>query len=121
MGHEGEVTIDQAHRGYSIASDASGYSSPNPLFMKYTPDAQGYFSGQTGYGYRSIETFVQAAHEIRLGQAQPADFNSKLATAQDTLWVTAILEAGRKSLDSGGHRVLIELHPENDRVTLTVA
>lgn len=121
MGHEGEVTIDQAHRGYSLASDASGYSSPNPLFMKYTPDAQGYFSGQTGYGYRSIEAFVQAAHEIRLGLAQPADFNSKLATAQDTLWVTAILEAGRKSLDSGGQRVLIELHPEDDRVTLIVA
>ena len=60
LGQKGEVQIDQAHRGYSLATDTAGFSSPNPLFMKYTPDAQGYFSGQCGYGYRSIEAFVDA-------------------------------------------------------------
>jgi D-galacturonate reductase len=34
---QGEVTVDQAHRGYSLATDAEGYRSSNPLFMKYTP------------------------------------------------------------------------------------
>ena len=34
MGHAGEVTVDQAHRGYSVSSDAAGYKSVNPLFMK---------------------------------------------------------------------------------------
>lgn len=26
--------------------------SVNPLFMKYTPDRDGRFAGQSGYGYR---------------------------------------------------------------------
>lgn len=99
MGHGGEVTVDQAHRGYSLATDSSGYASANPLFMKYTPDADGYFAGQSGYGYRSIEDFVQAAAAIRDGKATVASYVGKLATLQETVVVTAILEAGRKSLD----------------------
>jgi D-galacturonate reductase len=51
MGHKGEITIDQAHRGYHMADDNSGYKSVNPLFMKYTP-SDGKFAGQNGYGYR---------------------------------------------------------------------
>jgi D-galacturonate reductase len=90
-----------------LASDAAGYSSLNPLFMKYTPDADGFFSGQMGYGYRSIELFIRAADEIRQGRSQPEEFRGKLATAQETLLVTAILEAGRKSLDTDGREVKI--------------
>ena len=101
MGHQGEVTVDQAHRGYSVATDSDGYASANPLFMKYTPDAGGYFAGQDGYGYRSVSAFVDAANAIRAGQAKPSDFHDKLATAQQTLLVSAILEAGRRSLDEG--------------------
>ncbi len=37
MGHQGEINIDQAHRGYSLATDQAGFNSPNPLFMKFTP------------------------------------------------------------------------------------
>jgi D-galacturonate reductase len=51
MGQKGEITVDQAHRGYTVSSDAEGFKSVNPLFMKYT-STNGYFSGQTGYGYR---------------------------------------------------------------------
>lgn len=29
MSHGGEVTVDQAHRGYSVATDADGYGSAN--------------------------------------------------------------------------------------------
>jgi D-galacturonate reductase len=101
MGHDGEIMIDQAHRGYSIATDASGYASANPLFMKYTPDADGYFVGQTGYGYRSIEAFVNAVQSIRSGASTPADYEGRLATIGTTQVVTAILEAGRRSLDNG--------------------
>lgn len=99
MGQSGEVRVDQAHRGYGMATDAAGYRSPNPLFMKYTPDADGRFAGQSGYGYRSIEAFVDAVREIRAGNAEPADFDRRLATIRDTLPVTQILEAGRASLD----------------------
>ena len=102
MGAKGEVNVDQAHRGYTVATDAEGYRSANPLFMKYEPDVEGRFAGQSGYGYRSIEDFVEAARMIKAGGAKPGDYRDRLATVQDTVWVTAILEAGRKSLDAGG-------------------
>ncbi len=102
LGHDGEVQIDQAHRGYTVATDATGLASVNPLFMKYAPDADGYFAGQDGYGYRSIEDFVNAALAIRAGEASAEDFCGKLATCAETTLVTAILEAGRRSLDDGG-------------------
>lgn len=37
MGQKGEVNVDQAHRGYTVAKDGDGFRSVNPLFMKYTP------------------------------------------------------------------------------------
>tara|TARA_B110000881_G_C18532857_1_gene494111 strand:+ start:70 stop:1224 length:1155 start_codon:yes stop_codon:yes gene_type:complete len=86
--HEGEVRVDQAHRGYDFASDATGYQSPNPLFFRYTPDANGNFAGQTCYGYQSIADFILGHRE-------------NLATIETTRNTTAILEAGRKSLDTG--------------------
>ena len=70
--------------------------------MKYTPDASGHFSGQSGYGYRSIEAFIDAVQSVHNGEAAAADFRNHLATIDDTMLVTAILEAGRRSLDSGG-------------------
>lgn len=108
MAHDGELTVDQAHRGFSVATDQAGLNSANPLFMKYTPDSRGCFAGQSGYGYRSIEDFVKASDAIRQGQAVPGDFDSRLATASDTLLVTAILEAGRRSLESSGRAISID-------------
>ncbi len=107
MGHRGEVTVDQAHRGYTLALDETGYQSANPLFMKYTPDADGRFAGQSGYGYRSIEDFIEAARAIRAGQKTAADFRGKLATAEETALTTAVLEAGRRSLDEDGRVIRI--------------
>ncbi len=121
LGQKGEVQIDQAHRGYSLATDAGGFSSPNPLFMKYTPDAQGYFSGQSGYGYRSIEAFVEAVHQVRSDEARPGDFRGGLATVDDTVLVTAILEAGRRSLDSGGVPHQIEYAATGGAIALSMA
>lgn len=106
-GHEGEIQVDQAHRGYSMANDSTGFSSLNPLFMKYTPDSDGYFAGQSAYGYRSLEVFIDAAREIQAGRARPSDFQTKLATIEDTYAVTAILEAGRQSLDRQGAEVML--------------
>ncbi|MDY0401894.1 Gfo/Idh/MocA family oxidoreductase [Sulfurovum sp.] len=100
MGHKGEVTIDQAHRGYGISTDQHGYKSANPLFMKYTP-RDGKFAGQQGYGYRSIETFVRSADELAEKPSKLAEFKQDLPTIENTLNVTKILEAGRRSLDEG--------------------
>jgi D-galacturonate reductase len=106
-----QLATFQAWAGKS--SDISYYLNShhvdfNPLFMKYTPDANGFFAGQSGYGYRSIEAFLLAAEAVRCGSAEPNDFNGKLATAQDTLLVTAILEAGRRSLDDQGRTLNID-------------
>jgi D-galacturonate reductase len=121
LGQKGEVQVDQAHRGYTLATDTGGFSSLNPLFMKYTPDAQGYFAGQSGYGYRSIEAFVDAVQKIRAGLVKPADFRDRLATVDDTILVTAILEAGRLSLDSGGLTQQIEYADSGNAVAFSVA
>ncbi len=86
--HKGEIRVDQAHRGYDFASDSDGYQSPNPLFFRYPPDAHGRFAGQSSYGYQSIADFILGKRE-------------NLATIETTRNTTAILEAGRQSLDTG--------------------
>jgi len=111
MGQSGEVNVDQAHRGYSTATDEAGYRSVNPLFMKYTP-TDGKFSGQQGYGYRSFEAFIDAAIDINSGRATVESFDHKLATIGTTYRTTAILEAGRLSLDE--NRSVEILYSEDD-------
>lgn len=96
-----EVTVDQAHRGYYVAEDDVGFNSCNPLFIRNKPDSKGRYVGQSCYGYVSFERFVDAANEINQGKAKPEDFNTELPTGIATVQVTAILEAGRKSLDEG--------------------
>lgn len=99
MGQTGEVIVDQAHRGYSLASDAAGFKSLNPLYMRYTP-VDGMFAGQLCYGYRSLEAFVLAA-----AGASP---DATLAGIEGTMLCTAILEAGRRSLDADSAWVVLE-------------
>ncbi len=94
------MNIDQAHRGYHTAVDGVGYRSVNPLFMKYTPSAvDNKFCGQQGYGYRSFEEFIDAATAVNHGHRSVASYDSVLATLGMTFRTTAILEAGRMSLD----------------------
>lgn len=69
--------------------------------MKYTP-TNGQFSGQLGYGYRSFECFLDACIQINNGAATVESFDHQLATIGTTYRTTAILEAGRRSLNSGG-------------------
>ncbi|KAL7551187.1 hypothetical protein ACHAWF_014383 [Thalassiosira exigua] len=102
MGSKGEITVDQAHRGYTVAVDGAPFASSNPLFMKYAP-TDGLFSGQGSYGVRSFECFVDACREVNAGTRTVESFDDgSLATAATTMMGTAILEAGRKSLDADG-------------------
>jgi D-galacturonate reductase len=102
MGTKGEITVDQAHRGMSVAVDESPYGSVNPLFMKYTP-TNGYFSGQSCYGIMTFEVFIDACCEINAGRRTVDSYDDgSLATVGTTLQGTAILEAGRRSLDADG-------------------
>ncbi|KAG8749878.1 hypothetical protein FRC14_001027, partial [Serendipita sp. 396] len=100
MAEKGEINIDQAHRGYDVVVDGEGIAWYNPFYMKYTPSESGHFDGQRGYGYISIEKFVDAAQEVNSGQAKAGDFDGQgFPTIKNTIITTAILHAGRVSLD----------------------
>jgi len=116
MGHSGEIRVNQAKRGYEMSTDTDGFAQLNPMYMKYTSSPSGHFAGQQGYGYRSIEEFVRAAEEVNAGLATCDDISRRdvLATVDTTARVTAMLEAGRMSLDAGGAGVRI-VYPDDVR------
>jgi D-galacturonate reductase len=68
--------------------------------MKYTPSETGHFDGQRGYGYISIDKFIDAARNVNAGLATAADYDTQgFPTIKNTVLTTAILNAGRVSLD----------------------
>ena len=72
----------------------------NPFYMKYVPDEEGNFNGQTGYGYISFEKFVDAVGAFNGGKVTLEKLDERgLPTLKNTIATTAILEAGRRSLD----------------------
>ena len=102
LARDGEVRVDQARRGYEVADDAAQGQLVwyNPFYMRYAPDEDGNFGGQTGYGYASMEKFVDGCRAVNDGSLQPADLDAKgLPTLRNTIATTAILEAGRRSID----------------------
>ncbi|KAG1894828.1 uncharacterized protein F5891DRAFT_1060724 [Suillus fuscotomentosus] len=100
MGSKGDINVDQAHRGYDITVDETGKTWYNPFYMKYSPSETGHFDGQRGYGYISIEKFIDAAREVNAGVAKPSDYDGYgYPTITNTVLTTAILNAGRISLD----------------------
>ena len=98
----GEVRVNQAKRGYDVAEDGAGQLQwLNPFYMRYAPDEEGNFGGQGGYGYVSFEKFVDACNDVNAGRLDPADLDARAAlpTLRNTIATTAILEAGRRSID----------------------
>jgi D-galacturonate reductase len=68
--------------------------------MRYAPDEEGNFSGQTGYGYISFEKFIDAVTAVNEGRVTLDQLDARpLPTLRNTIGTTAILDAGRKSLD----------------------
>ena len=104
MGAKGEIRIDQAKRGYDVADDSVGQLVwYNPFYMRYAPDEEGNFAGQGGYGYVSFEKFVDGC--VKVNKEGPGALKTLdergLPTLRNTVATTAILEAGRRSLDEG--------------------
>ena len=60
--------------------------------------------------YRSFEVFIEAATSVNMGSSFSTSFDNSLATLATTFRTTAILEAGRRSLDQG---VVIKILYEN--------
>lgn len=122
MGSKGEVRINQGKRGYDFTTDDQGqliwvnpYVSPllltlpgdwNPpadipsFYMRYAPDEEGNFGGQTGYGYISFEKFIDAVTAVNEKRVTLDELDARpLPTLKNTIATTAILHAGRVSLD----------------------
>ncbi|EEH20264.1 hypothetical protein PABG_02523 [Paracoccidioides brasiliensis Pb03] len=101
MGSKGEIRIDQAKRGYDVTDDNKGNIAwINPFYMRYAPDEEGNFGGQTGYGYISIEKFIDAVNAVNEGRVTLDELDERgLPTLKNTIATTAILNAGRVSLD----------------------
>lgn len=122
----GEINVNQAKRGYEVLSDNYPHSTPeafvgphwyNPFYMRYAPDEEGNFAGQSGYGYVSFEKFVDYVAKVNSGKMKVEDVDRLgLPTIANTVLTTAILEAGRRSLDEGGRGVEVVI--EGDSVSL---
>jgi D-galacturonate reductase len=77
--------------------------------MKYAPDESGNFAGQTGYGYISFEKFIDAVNDLNDGKVTLEQLDARpLPTLRNTIATTAILEAGRRSLDEGRPIEIVE-------------
>ncbi|EAW21374.1 Gfo/Idh/MocA family protein [Aspergillus fischeri NRRL 181] len=101
MGSKGEIRINQAKRGYDVVDDNQGQLAwINPFYMRYAPDEEGNFGGQTGYGYISFEKFIDAVTALNEGRVTLDQLDARpLPTLKNTIATTAILHAGRISLD----------------------
>ncbi|RSH83414.1 uncharacterized protein EHS24_007098 [Apiotrichum porosum] len=112
MASEGEIEVDQAHRGYSVVEDATGKSHST----EYSADEDGFFDARRGYGYVSLEKFIDAARNVNAGVKKASDYEGKgLPTIQATVLTTAIIQAGRISLDE---RRTVEVLEENGKYKL---
>ncbi|KIV80637.1 hypothetical protein PV11_08125 [Exophiala sideris] len=109
---QGEVNVNQAKRGYDVVdeNDHSGSSLKwyNPFYMRYAPDEEGNFNGQSGYGYVSFEKFIDGVTAVNEGRLSLEELDKRgLPTLKNTIMTTAILEAGRVSLDEAYRSVQI--------------
>ena len=102
-----KIDADQSRRGYMTSEDGPGIKSLNPFYMKYTPNEGGYFDS-SGYGCLCIAAFIEAIGQILNKQKTVKDYDKTLPTIARTTQMTAILEAGRESLDAGGVPVSIK-------------
>jgi D-galacturonate reductase len=111
MASKGEVRINQAKRGYDVADDSAGQLVwYNPFYMKYAPDEEGNFNGQTGYGYISFEKFIDGVNGLNAGTVTLGELDARgLPTLKNTIATTAILNAGRVSIDED-REVRIEIN-----------
>lgn len=66
------------------------------------------------YGFKSFSAFVDAVHRVRDGSATIDQVAPSIAMGRDTIQATAVLEAGRRSLDAGNGRPCRILYDDGD-------
>jgi predicted dehydrogenase len=115
------ISHSDQYRGVKYSYTAPGgdpgdaqYAEPNPDYFQLL-DQGGSGLVPVGYGYRSVEFIVNAANEVRAAQTIPArqkllaqfDAEGVLATPFNSSYNELVVEAGRKSILSGGREVVI--------------
>lgn len=108
IGEDGRIECDQKDRGIQLVTEDAGVQHANPYFADFLPDMSGGLEFQ-GYGYRSIETFLQDVKAIGAGKRTFADFEAIRPTLRSSLVSTAVLEAINQSLRQGSAWTPIQL------------
>ena len=109
---------------YDTPADGKYYHEPNPDYFKLL-----YRGGEglqpVGYGYRSIETLVQAVHRVEAGEnlesrraiIRGIDAEDVLATPANSSYNELVIEAGRLSIMNNSRPAVIE-YGDNPHVCL---
>ncbi len=118
------ISHSDQYRGvkHSLGSGQKIYHEPNPDYFQYVPRS-GDGLRPVGYGYRSVEFIVSEALRIEAGTAKldgaaalkkrqallrEIDEKGLVATPKNSSYNELVIEAGRKSIQSGGREVAIE-------------
>lgn len=117
----GLIEHSDQYRGlkYSYVDPPAGagstvYAEPSPDYFQYVD----FGSGLTpvGYGYRSIEAIISAAASVEASGAETReeilagiDTAGIIATAGNSAYNEAVIEAGRESILNGGREVKIAI------------
>ena len=106
----GYLRHNDQYRGVQYIT--STYSEPSPDYFQYVPAESGGLV-PVGYGYRSIEAIVRACARVEQARDRAAalreiDAEGILATPANSRYNEQVIEAGRRSILSGGAIVRIE-------------
>ncbi|MGH9612473.1 MAG: Gfo/Idh/MocA family protein [Bryobacteraceae bacterium] len=106
----GYLRHDDQYRGIQYVSGA--YSEPSPDYFQYVAATSGGLM-PVGYGYRSIEAIIRTCARVEQAEDPAAvlreiDVEGILATPSNSSYNEQVIEAGRKSILSGGAMVPIE-------------
>jgi len=100
VGSRGRVDLDQTDRGIHVVSGSSGVETPNPHFSMVLGQDDGL--AFQGYGYRSIERFLNDVAQVKDGQVMPSALDHVRPSFRQSLVATSVVEAVNASLAAGG-------------------
>jgi len=100
VGENGDLNISPGQCGYEYNTNSNGSGTTYPLYMKYSTSS-GYFEGQVGYAYRSLESFVNGARKANAYKNSSLSLDGFFSSLEDNLATSAILEAGKLSIENG--------------------
>lgn len=109
QGTRGRCLVDQKNRGVSLSLDGKGVEDINPYFTQLYPAIDGKNKRAAGYGPESILSFLRDVQNIKNGVSHPAGLGGLRATFESSLYVAAVLEASRISLE--GNNCWVDASP----------